>query len=43
MRGELICPYAKTRPIPRAVRANGHIVVAPILGGLHHQYQYGRV
>ena len=31
----------KDAPIPRAVRASGHIVVAPILGGLHHQY--GRV
>jgi transposase InsO family protein len=27
----------KDAPIPRAVRASGHIVVAPILGGLHHQ------
>jgi transposase InsO family protein len=31
----------KDAPIPRAVQASGHIVVAPILGGLHHQY--GRV
>ena len=31
----------KDAPIPRAVRGSGHIVVAPILGGLHHQY--GRV
>jgi hypothetical protein len=26
----------KDAPIPRAVQASGHIVVAPILGGLHH-------
>ena len=28
-------------PIPRAVHPRGHIVVTPILGGLHHKY--GRV
>src|SRR4051812_37863446 len=27
----------KDAPIPRAVRASGHIIVTPILGGLHHQ------
>jgi transposase InsO family protein len=31
----------KDAPIPRAVRASGHIIVTPVLGGLHHQY--GRV
>jgi Integrase core domain len=31
----------KDAPIPRAVHPRGHIVVTPILGGLHHQY--GRV
>jgi hypothetical protein len=31
----------KDAPIPRAVHPRGHIVVTPILGGLH--YQYGRV
>ena len=31
----------KDAPIPRAVQARGHIVVTPVLGGLHHQY--GRV
>jgi len=31
----------KDAPIPRAVQPRGHIVVTPVLGGLHHQY--GRV
>jgi hypothetical protein len=31
----------KNTPIPRAVRASGHIIITPILGALHHQY--GRV
>ena len=31
----------KDAPIPRALRASGHIIVTPVLGGLHHQY--GRV
>jgi len=29
----------KDAPIPRAVRASGHIIVTPILGGLHHHYE----
>jgi transposase InsO family protein len=32
---------SKDAPNPRAVQARGHILVTPILGGLHHQY--GRI
>jgi len=28
----------KDTPAPRAVQAVGHILPAPILGGLHHHY-----
>ena len=26
-------------PVPRAVQACGHILVTPVLGGLHHHYE----
>jgi transposase InsO family protein len=29
----------KDAPVPRAVQARGHILVTPILGGLHHHYE----
>ena len=29
----------KDAPVPRAVQACGHILVTPILGGLHHHYE----